>query len=61
MPELDVRRKPGGSDLYHLECYHGDTHNGDYERSVESEMPRKVREIERSADFLLGTSYYGRY
>jgi hypothetical protein len=61
MPELDVRRKPGGSDVYHLERKHGNTHIGDYERSVESEMPRKVREIERSVDFLLGTSYCGRY
>jgi hypothetical protein len=55
MPKLGVRRKPGGIDLYHLELYHRDTHIGDYERSIESEIPRKLREIERSADFLLST------
>jgi hypothetical protein len=55
MSELDVRRRPAGSDLYHLEIYHADTHIGDYERSIESEILRKLREIERSADFLLNT------
>jgi hypothetical protein len=53
MPKLDVRRRPAGSELYHLEIYHGDTHIGDYERSIESEIPRKLREIDRSADLLL--------
>lgn len=55
MPEVDVRRKPAGSELYHLEIYHGDTHIGDYERSKQGEIPRKLGEIERSADFLLST------
>ncbi len=62
MPELDVRRRHAGSGLNHLEIYHGDTHIGDYERSIESEIPRKLREIDRSADFLLNTySKHGKF
>lgn len=38
-----------------MELYSGDTHIGDYERSIESEIPRKLREIVRSTDFLQGT------
>lgn len=53
MHDLDVRRRPAGSDLYHLEIYHGDTHIGDYERSKQSEIPRKLGEVKRSAPFLL--------
>jgi hypothetical protein len=55
MPALDVRRRQAGSDLYHLEIYHGGTHIGDYERSKEREIPRKLGEIKRSAHFLLNT------
>ncbi len=62
MAELEIRRRPAGSELYHLEIYHGDTHIGDYERSIDSEIPRKLREIDRSADFLLSTyTRYGKF
>ena len=52
MPKLGVRIRPAGPDLFHLEIYHGDTHIGDYERTKESEIPRKLGEIKSSAPFL---------
>ncbi len=55
MSELDVGRRPAGGELYHLEIYHAGANIGDYERSKESEIPRKLREIGRSAGCLLST------
>ena len=52
MPRLGVRIRPASPDLFHLEIYHGDTHIGDYERTKESEIPRKLEEIKRGARFL---------
>lgn len=55
MTRLEIRGRPAGTNLYHLELYNGDTHIGDYERSTESEIWRKREEIERSTDLLLST------
>ncbi len=62
MATLDVRRRSASSELFHLEIYHGDIHIGDYERSIEAEIPRKLKEIDRSADFLLSIyTKHGRF
>lgn len=53
MQRLSVRTRSAGNHLYHLEIYDGETHVGDYERSIRDEIPRKRKEIERSEDFLL--------
>ena len=53
MPKLGVRIRPAAPDLFHLEIYHGDTHIGDYERTKESEIPRKQGEIKEGCSILV--------
>ena len=53
--ELEVRIEPGSGSRSRLKIYHGGTHIGDYEESIEKHIERKQGEIERSADFLLDT------
>ena len=62
MTRLEIRIRSASANLYHLELYDGDTHIGDYERSTESEIQRKRKEIERSTDLLLSTyAQYGKF
>ncbi len=62
MAQLEVRIRPGSGSLYHMELYHEGTHIGDYEQSIEANIPRKREEIRRSADFLLDTyAKYGKF
>lgn len=55
MSELEVRETHGTGSLYRMEIYHGGTHIGDWEQSQKQNLPRKRREIGRSAEFLLDT------
>jgi len=62
VPKLIVRTEPASANLYNLKIYLGNTHIGDYERSIERTIDRKRIEVERSADFLI-SSYkkYGKF
>jgi hypothetical protein len=55
MAELEVQIRLATRTLYDMEICHEGTHIGDYERSIKDNIPRKEREIARSADFLLDT------
>ena len=47
MTRLEIRARSAGANLYHLKLYDGDTHIGDYERSIESEIqPEEKRDRE---------------
>ena len=62
MAELEVREIPGSGSLYRMEIYHEGTHIGDYEQSEKQNLPRRRREIRRSADFLRDTyAGYGKF
>jgi hypothetical protein len=54
MQMLGVRLKPASANLYPLEIYRKNTHNGDYERTIVHEIKRECEEVERSVDFLIG-------
>lgn len=61
-PRLTVRTEPASAKLYNLKMYLGGTHIGDYERSIEHTIDRKLIEVERSAGFLINSyEKYGKF